>query len=115
MSQGTDLARMISGSILPLALCIVGLLLARGKLQAHPKARNYLYIGLVLLILHEVCLASSRLFVTNTPTGLTGPPLLAYAQKLVVFTLVGSVTWLGGMILLIMAAFADRKPGQQAE
>ena len=115
MPQGTDLLRMISGTILPLALCFVGLLLAGRKLPAHPKARSYLRIGLVLLILHEVCITGSRVFVTNTPTGLTGPALIAFAQKLAVFSLVSSVTWLGGMVLLIMAAFADRKPQQEAE
>src|SRR4051812_44364402 len=100
--QGLELAGLFMGALPALVLCAVALLLAGRKLSAHPKARSYLRIGLALLILRELCMAATRLFVMSG-TGLSGPAAVTFAGKLAAFNLVIFVTWLGGMVLLLMA------------
>jgi len=112
MPQGVVLGGAVAAALPLLILCLIAFILARRKLAAHSRARTYLYFALVLLALRAVNSAYDTLFVRGG-RGLSGAAAVDFAQRLVVINLIHFVTLFGGIVLLIMAALADRGSKQE--
>lgn len=111
--QGLMLAGVLTPSIPFLVVFIAGMVFAGQRLGAYPSAKRYAQIGLGVLVLRTMVTAASEMMAVNA--SVHAGSAMDLARKFLLINIVNYLLLLGGIVLLVMAAFADRKPASAAQ